>query len=245
MRFRVAILRFAFLGIIPLAAAITPWSASSAAAAGNSLQLCPGSTGTITIPTPPRGMAAVVDTYVLNDCTIQVSQAHVVPATQMQAAAGASSSGATFRSISGGATQSVSSNGAQAVQRLWDAANLLLNEYGMHETWTYDGTYVLSANAWNTAQYKSEPPPSRGWYVDAQWLGWIDGCFGCSWLQLEGTMNFGYQGIFDPSGSKYYNTYLSFFTVTGAGTYYGCSLTHTWRNSVAGWHMQQWCQYGA
>jgi len=128
--------------------------------------------------------------------------------------------------------------------RSWDCCGILMNALYTSLDFSWDDFVVTSVtNQWNTTVYHTEAPPSRGWYLDWQQLFYDSGCLGCSSLRLRGQAGFGYQGVFDPSGTLFYNTYDNTMTGYANGAIFG-TYSVTWRNSAPGWHVQQWYAYG-
>ena len=62
-------------------------------------------------------------------------------------------------------------------------------------------------------------------------------------VRTEAHQGFDYQGVFDPTGTLFYNSY----TVDISGFVYVtwlCSYSYYWRQSFVNWHVQQWCGAG-
>lgn len=210
---------------------------------------CPPISFTQRIPAPPAGYAALVETTELANCTLQVSAVKLVAATALQPGSNLQGSRSlstrSLPSFTGSETSTASlagplspSRSLQGHSRTWDCCGILLTELDTTETWTYNGSQVLSANAQDTVHYKSENPPP-GWYVDTHGDWWSGGCFGCFYVQLTAHAGFGYRGFFDHTGRDYYNDHYNYLTVEGNGAGY-CEFVVNWRKSLSFSH-QNWC----
>ncbi len=186
---------------------------------------------------PPRGYAVVTEGYVAKDCSFVLQPDRVVPIDQMPP----SPSGPDYQ-ISHGAV-SAGDPEASVYQRSWDCCGIQMNALYTTLVWNAYGSYVYTTNQWNTTMYHTELPPSRGWWLDYQSLWYSSGCEGCYSITLSGQAGFHYQGVFDPTGTLYYNTYLNTMQGNGNGTWH-CTMQLWWRLSAPGWHPQQWCGNG-
>lgn len=117
-----------------------------------------------------------------------------------------------------------------------------MNSLGTTIQWQAVYGAVYTYGQYNTTTYHTEAPPSRGWWLDYQTLQYTGGCYGCSSRTLTGKAGFGYQGVFDPTGTLFYNSYVNTVTAYGDGSG-TCTHTYSWRHSIPGWHPQQWCSY--
>jgi len=191
-------------------------------------KVCPGLTRTFVLAVPPKGFARFSEIRVLDNCNIVASAPVLVPLSQAPA---------TMQAKSGNGDPSYT-----AYQRSWDCCGILMNSLSTTLQWqaVYGGVYPY--NQFNATTYHTEPPPSRGWWLDYQNLQYTGGCTGCSSDTLTGKAGFGYQGVFDPTGTLYYNSYVNSVTAYGDG-HGSCSYTLSWRHSIPGWHPQQWCAY--
>lgn len=221
---------------------LTPIQASASSVATG--RPCPPISFHQRIAAPPAGYAAVVTTKELSNCSLQVSEVRLVPLSTFRPAGGSSASvqsrslPAVQASSPGESSPRIKDPTLQGHSRTWDCCGILLTELDTTETWSYGGGQVLSANAQDTVYYKSENPPP-GWYVNTHADWWSAGCFGCSYVQLTAHVGFGYQGIFDHSGTQYYNDHYNYLTVEANGQGY-CEFVVNWRNSIS-WSHQNWC----
>lgn len=219
--------------------ASTLTAASGASTAG---RVCPGGSNTVTLPAAPLGEAWVVDGFIDGQCRLTKTVPRLVPIAAMPALANGARVSATNGVVRTSQSKSSADPQATAYQRTWDRANLQLNALYTTMTWTATGCCVVSSGGFNTIQYKSEPRPYRGWYLSYQNLWWSGGCYGCASETLSGNAGYDYQGIFDPYGGTYHNTYLNQMTGKGYGGW-SCTMSYGWRNSLI-WHIQWWCANG-
>jgi len=241
--------RFGWVPVILTAAMLFCGSVTAAASDTTVGNPCPTVSFRQRIPAPPAGFAAVIVTRELANCTLQVSGVSFVAFNALRP--GANSQGLvtadtkSLPSVPGGSTSATTPAGPlspshtlQGHSRTWDQVGILLTELDTTETWTYNGSQVLSANAQDTVYYKSENPPP-GWYLDTHSDWWSGGCFGCFSVQLTAHAGFGYNGFFDHTGRDYYNDHYNYLTVEGNGAGY-CEFVVNWRKSL-GFQHQNWC----
>jgi hypothetical protein len=256
-------LRIFALLIVAVGSIVSPPLSTVAQASSSPDRTCPATFQVSHIPTPPAGFAALVDTKVLSNCQLQTSPAKLVPIAEMRklwatpvkgATTNASidsvfpaitgnpmaSPGMSVAQLSASALTSTSTRNFEAHSRSWDCCGIKMTELNTYLQWQYNGSAVTSGNAHNTAQYKSEQPAFPGWYINNQTVYWSGGCFGCSYIQVTGHIGFGYRGIFDTGGSKYYNDHYSWITGDALG-YGSCSTAIYWRNYSLNWSRQEWC----
>jgi hypothetical protein len=181
-----------------------------------------------------------VEIRVRDDRSLEIVRAKTVPLAQAPV------------SLSGGSVFGKSHHAHKAgdpvatvYNRTWDFNGFYqLNALYTSYDWSYDGNIVWSNNQWNTTWYHTEAWPSRGWWLDWQQLYYSAGCdFYCWSRTLTGRAGFGYQGVFDPTGLLFYNTYTNTMEGQADGSY-RCTYYVDWRHSAPGWHYQQWCAYG-
>lgn len=222
---------------------LTPIQASASSA--SSQKSCPPVSFRQRIPAPPAGFAAVITTKESANCALQVSRVKLVPLSTL--ALGGSTGSVDLQSLSlpkllatatGRSSPKVTDPTLQGHSRTWDCCGILLTELDTTESWSYGGGQVLSANAQDSVQYKSENPPP-GWYLATHADLWTAGCFGCFYVQLGAHAGFGYQGFFDNTGNDYYNDHYNYLTVEANGSGY-CEFVVNWRKSLSFQH-QNWC----
>ena len=84
-----------------------------------------------------------------------------------------------------------------------------------------------------------EPSPNVGWWLNNWSTNYINGCSGCSYIELAGYGDFKYDGEFDHTGA-YENEYWNYDTgyANGTNSYY---YSYYFKNTFFGWHKQDWC----
>lgn len=82
--------------------------------------------------------------------------------------------------------------------------------------------------------------PSRGWYLESWLLQRTAGCIGCASIEYRGIVDWGYQGVFDPTGTLYHNSHRNTVTAFGTGAA-RCTYDITWRNAFPGWSKEMVC----
>jgi hypothetical protein len=252
-------LRIFALLIVAAGSVVSPPLSTVAQASSSPDRTCPATFQISHIPTPPAGFAALVDTEVLSNCQLQTSPVKLVPLAEMRKKWASPMKGDTanatsdrvFAAITGNQMASLgtsvvpqrasaSTRHFEAHSRSWDCCGIKMTELNTYLQWQYNGSAVTWANAYNTAQYKSEQPSYPGWYINSQTIYWSGGCFGCSYLQVTGHIGFGYRGIFDTGGHDYYNDHYSWITGDALG-YGSCSTAIYWRKYSVNWSRQEWC----
>ena len=210
---------------------------SAPASAGS--QLCPPQTITASSGDVGLNFAALLEVSVRDDCTVAVSPVKVVPLAQAPISL---PGGSVF-----GKSHAAHKTGdpvATVYNRSWDCCGIQMNALYTSYDWSDNGSVVTTSNnQWNTTWYHTEAWPSRGWWLDYQQLYYSAGCNGCTSRTLTGKAGFAYQGVFDPTGTLFYNTYVNTMRGQGNGGYY-CTYSVNWRHSAPGWHSQQWCAFG-
>jgi hypothetical protein len=129
---------------------------------------------------------------------------------------------------------------ASVHQRSWDCCNIPMNEYDLQWWWTYDYR-IRGYNGHDYGQWHRESN-GGGWYV-AGGTEHLGASATYSSATLTGSIGYGYQGGFDPSGQAYYNAYSNSITGHTNGSW-SCSGSWSWRRHAPGWHIQTWCGWG-
>jgi hypothetical protein len=187
-----------------------------------------------TIPSPPSGMAATVVVVIGNDCAAHVSAVHLVPRASVPQVGAAVPEAASAPGSSRAATVWSTQHGVY--QRVWDCCGILMNEFDTIAYWQYNGGWVNYWSLHNAVAYHRET--FGGWSLQYQnaWQQWSNGYQ----VNLAGNAGFSYQGIFDPTGAFFYNSYFNAIQVRGSGSW-SCQWSYSWRNGAPGWHTQNWC----
>jgi len=129
---------------------------------------------------------------------------------------------------------------ASVHQRSWDCCNIAMNEYDLQWWWTYD-TRIRGYRGNDFGQWHRESD-GGGWY-EAGGTEHLGASSNYSSATLTGSIGYGYQGGFDPSGQAYYNAYSNKITGDTSGNW-SCSGSWSWRRHAPGWHIQTWCGWG-
>jgi hypothetical protein len=186
------------------------------------------------LPAPPRGYVAESESKINADCSVSISGVRFILASSL-AEESAKESRLT------GNLEANPANPARQVsvhQRLWDVANILLNEFDTTLYWQYNYSAVTGYSAHNAVAYHREIV--GGWYLAYQNIWVAGGGVGQNRVTIGANAGFGYQGLFDPSGSLYFNSYNN--TVTGFNNGgWSCRWAYAWRTGFPGWHTQNWC----
>ena len=188
------------------------------------------------MPAPPTGMAATVDVRVGADCRAHVSAVRLVPLATVPDVRGTTRSQPISASAPATAA-AVSAIQRGVYQRVWDCCGILMNEFDTIAYWQYNGSSVTYWSLHNAVAYHRETF-GGGWSLQYQ-NAWRQGS-SSSQVNLAGDAGFSYQGIFDPTGTLFYNSYVNTIQVRGNGSW-SCQWSYAWRNSVPGWHTQNWC----
>jgi hypothetical protein len=142
--------------------------------------------------------------------------------------------GADYAPLAGGSTCFT------AFLRLNDVVGLQLNKVYGNVCWSWSGTIVTSASAGGGWQAHSEAPVFPGWGAINPWNAQTGGCAGCSYISFRQHTEFNYRGVFDPSGTLYYNTIEVNEYLYGAGSR-ACSFSFVYRNWFPGWNTATGC----
>lgn len=228
-----ALLRF----VAPLLLAVVamPSVALPAQAGNQQPNLCPEVWGSVQNQVAPTGFVAVVDSYLTSKCTL-TSSSRLLPRSEFLASLGQAKPLITL----GKATLLAGDPTITTHQRLWDLGGInLLNEYDTTLTWSYDGSQVFNISGYSSYYAKREPPPDVGWWLNGHNEYYINGCWGCTYIELAGYGDFKYDGLFDHTG-RFENEYWNYDTGYKNGTH-GYLMRWHWKNGFFGWHMQTWC----
>lgn len=139
---------------------------------------------------------------------------------------------------------------AYAVTRVWDAANILLTEYWMENSWTSTGSsgYIYGWGAVDGAKWHREFPGWTGWYLDSgsHALGLTAGGLNKTYETVRGRQAFGYQGVLDPTGTYFYNRLTHWLTGYRNGTWACTQEVYLKKVPLwpLDWDVQRWCGSG-
>lgn len=107
--------------------------------------------------------------------------------------------------------------------RVFDCCGILLTEYWMENTWTSTGsTGVITAwGAVDGASWHREAGNTGGWSLDtaSHQLGLVAGGLNQTFEKVRGSQGFNYQGVFDPTGTLFYNRLTLYPQGNRSGTF--------------------------
>ncbi|MGQ0521521.1 MAG: hypothetical protein ACT4PX_10285 [Actinomycetota bacterium] len=183
------------------------------------------------MPQPPPGFKATQPQKVnLATCDVIAGPTQFAPlaAEDEQTVGGASLPSV---SVGGGESSALSSCGqmhTRSVVKDNDKANIPINEVNTDTDWCWDGSIVTSYNSGGTYSWHREFP-SGGWSPENAFNLLSDGCAGCDHARFHAHVDFSYQGVFDPTGDRYYNHLNNWPRVNNDGTW-SCELFVDFKN---------------
>jgi hypothetical protein len=114
-----------------------------------------------------------------------------------------------------------------------DRANLVLNVLHTDTSWTWNGSIVTSYDSGGYVAYHREAT-NTGWNPHNVYNVLSSGCAGCSSATIHAHAEFSYQGVFDPSGTLFYDILDNYPTVYNNGVW-ACNLTLYARHYSGAW----------
>lgn len=225
-----------------------PASAGVASSGLSSNSLCGEIKEAVTLPAPPPGLVATETWAVNENCQIELGPVQFVDPSMIGPIPGDALIGlGSVRQSPNSGESVLSTSNAYAVQRTWDCCGIKMNEYYLDVQWSPStaGSKITSWSAWDGASWHLEAN-GKGWHLDApnHFLGASAGGVGNPSVTVHGHQGFKYDGIFDPTGTVFYNTYDTWLEGKPGFTYGQCTLQVVWRHAAVGWHQQQWCSPG-
>ncbi len=162
------------------------------------------------------GMAVTQSFYLDANCRVVVTPSRTVEASSLEAAPADSQSAilgsesGQLSTVSGPVTLAATSYVGYASTRVYDCCGIMLTEHWNQTRWTSSnpGTGVITAwSATHGAKWHDEAGPVPGWYLDpnVSSLGLVEGGLNQSYVRTKGRQGFKYQGVFDPTGTLFYN----------------------------------------
>ncbi len=130
-----------------------------------------------------------------------------------------------------------------AEQAVHDIVNITLNKVYSSISFTYSGSQILSYSAGGgTLSHRENKPPScgKGWKLKVQSNMQISGGVGLPWVGFVQSGEFKYKGLFDCSGTIYYNKLWNYPTVYASGTG-SCRFTQEYRTWSLLWYWTMAC----
>jgi hypothetical protein len=124
---------------------------------------------------------------------------------------------------------------------LWDCCNALLTHLVTDLNWTDDGSVITG---WNAGGYTGQHPEfgtcGPGWQLANSYLIQNSGGTGQSSIEVKAHAEWSYLGLFDCSGTTYYNIFEHFVTGRGNGATDCWSYVYL-RHTYPGFHLQVQC----
>lgn len=215
--------------------------------ASSSGKICPEGIIDVRLPEAPTGMVSTREVTLDTDCQPIYGPVQFVPLAQVPQPTKRDYATGHFETIKSGQGQAiplgplVNCQGSfHAALRLYDVIGLLLNEVYSDVCWSWNGTNVTGYSASGGYNYHPEyTPAGPGWTPINPYNVQSNGCVGCSYVTIHQHTEFSYKGVFDPSGTLYYNTLDDYENLFGSGTK-SCTFTFRYRNWYTGWH--NWTQ---
>lgn len=109
-----------------------------------------------------------------------------------------------------------------------DKANILINAVKTDSSWCWDGAVVTSYNSGGIVEWHREFP-TGGWRAENVFNVVASGCAGCDHARIHAHADFSYQGVFDPTGTRYYNHLNNWPRLNGNGSW-ACELYVDFKN---------------
>lgn len=199
------------------------------------------------MPAPARGTGYKLDLLINDDCSVAMSSPQAMTDQEVDSAnrdnvsSGRAAAERRQRLARIGSTRQRLDPDYHMDTHLWDCCNTLLSHLVTDLNWTDDGSTVTG---WNTGGYTGEHPEfgtcGAGWQLANSSIVQYSGGTGQSWITIKSHAEFSYLGIFDCSGTTYYNTFEHYITGYGSGSS-ACNYTYNLRNTFRGWHLQVQC----
>lgn len=206
---------------------------------------CPPGMISVTVDAPPPGMANIATVHLNEDCQTLIQQVRSVSVDRLPAIALDPQMRAThFAPITDTANRSAgqSQRTLRAEQAIFDVIGVLLNRLYSTIYFTYNGSVILSSSAGGGTQAHGEIPPvcGSGWYLTHHLNAHVSGGVGSYSTGFVQAGEFGYRGMFDCSGSIYYNKFSNHTTVyaNGSGS---CQFTQHYRTWSYLWRWTMAC----
>ncbi|MET7622013.1 hypothetical protein [Streptomyces sp. NPDC005408] len=206
----------------------TPLSSSSAAAPvshappGTARQghQCGEFRVTGSLPPPPAGMAVRQEVSVGDDCKPELGPVRFVPAPD------------------GRRHTAANSHELRTWSEMYDCCGILMTALYTTTTWGHVDGGVRQVNT--TARYHwNREPWDAGWSLTG--TSQTGDCHAtCPRARTAAHAEFGYRGIFDPTGDWYANTHDSTVQLNTDGTA-SCRIDVTLRHTFIGWHGVRGC----
>lgn len=234
-----SVIALSLQSVVPVSASILPKIGTRQMAKD---QICPGGTLSVTLPVPPEGMASTRTVTFDENCKPIFGPIQFVPANQLSYPSFSQSdvrgdfttlTGQTKQASSATAT-ATSSWTLHAEQAIWDCCGIRLNYLYTNDSWTANGTNILSYNVGGGYLGHSESTCGNGWYSINPYLTKTGGGVGQTTASFHGHVEWGYKGFFDCTGAVYYNIQDNYTTIGGNGGA-TCNFTKWSRTWLGSW----------
>lgn len=120
---------------------------------------------------------------------------------------------------------------------MFDCCGILLTEYWLENTWTSTGaTGTITAwGATDGARWHREAGGATGWSLDTptHFLGLVGGGLNQTIEKVKGSQGFKYQGVFDQTGTLFYNRLTLYLQGNRDGNF-TCTFDYYFRRVPAG-----------
>lgn len=127
----------------------------------------------------------------------------------------------------------------RAVSQSFDPVGILMTEESLFVRYWWSGEQIADVYV-ELAESHHVEANGGGWYLDGFSLARTAGCIGCGSIEYRGTVDWGYRGVFDPTGTLFHNRHVNTVTAFGTGQA-RCTFSITWRNSLPGWSKRFIC----
>ncbi|MBK9124920.1 MAG: hypothetical protein IPM16_17625 [Chloroflexi bacterium] len=206
---------------------------------------CPPGVISTTFDAPPAGKANFRTIRLDEDCRPVVGPVITVPLDQLPTIALSTQSRQTVLEPSTAGEQANARGTATyyAEQAVHDIVNITLNKVYSSISFTYNSTQIVSYSAGGgTLSHRENKPPScgKGWKLKVQNNMQISGGVGLPWVGFLQSGEFKYKGLFDCSGTIYYNKLQNYPTVYANGTG-SCRFTQEYRTWSLLWYWTMAC----
>lgn len=194
----------------------------------------------LTAPSDPR-LATVLTISFDTGCSFRTAGPAVLWRDQLQIGMSgvvlSTSAGSPEAQVEPFASDAVSTK--RAVSQSLDPIGIVMTQQLLLVRYWWNGQQITNVYAELSESHHVEAN-GGGWYVDSFSLARTAGCVGCGSIEYRGTVDWGYRGVFDPTGTLFHNRHVNTVTAFGTGQA-RCTFSITWRNSLPGWSRRFIC----
>lgn len=242
----VSLFSFTFGAPISVGASV---SAKAKITKGAGDQVCPGGTLHTTLPLPPKGLASTRTITFDEKCNPIFGPIEILPIDQVFTPSQGDIDSATLPVLSDLRTLDVDAIAAsyswtvRADQSLWDCCGIMMNKVYTNGSWTENGSIIQSYSIGGGYQWHTENGGcGNGWYPVNPYHKKTGGGVGYSSTSFRTHSEFGYKGLFDCSGTTYYNILDNYTTIYAGGTGNAtCNFTRWSRTWLGSWKWKTSC----